>query len=323
MRLNTFQLVETDDPTTWDHWVEQSPQGTVFCTSSFLQSLGTPFRLFTVKVNTEIVALLPLLEDDAGDVIRYPFTPYQGILFVPRALVPPHRQVVEEFRITEFLIGELTTRYKRIYLPLSWRFCDLRPFLWHNYGKANAPHFVVQPRYTALLNLHSLDTSIYPQTVRACRRQELRKAGSLHVSEHTDIEAFLSLYASTFSRQGIDVETKNLQLVRNITTNAIDHGYGRLSACTTADGIGAISLFVYDKKRAYYLFAANAPALRNTGASTRLMFDNIQEAKRRGLEELDFVGANSPSRGDFKLSFNAQLQLYFELSYSTTGISVP
>ena len=323
MNVGALQLAETADLAAWDAWVEQSPQGTVFCKSTFLQSLNARFRLFTVVANTQVIALLPLLEDDAGQVVRYPFTPYQGILFLPRASNSPHRRVVDEFRITEFLIGELTTRYQRIDLALSWQFADLRAFLWHNHGVADAPHFVAQPRYTALLDLRSLDASSYPQAVRACRRQELRKAASLQVSEHTDLDAFSVLYASTFSRQGIEVDAQRLQLVRSIATSAIRYGYGRLSACTSEDGVGAMNLFVYDRKRAYYLFAANDPALRNTGASTRLMFDSILEAKQRGLDELDFVGVNSPARGDFKLSFNARLQLYFELGYAANGTRAP
>ena len=323
MKASALQLVETADLAAWDAWVEQSPQGTVFCKSTFLQSLNARFRLYTVVANTQVIAVLPLLEDDAGQVVRYPFTPYQGILFLPRTSTSPHRRVVDEFRITEFLINELTARYQRIDLALSWQFADLRPFLWHNHGVAGAPHFVVQPRYTALLDLRSLDASSYLQSVRACRRQELRKAGKLQVSEHADLDAFSLLYASTFSRQGINVDAQRLQLVRSIANSAIRNGYGRLSACTTADGVGAMNLFVYDSKRAYYLFAANDPALRNTGASTRLMFDSILEAKQRGLDELDFVGVNSPARGDFKLSFNTRLQLYFELCYAANGISAP
>ena len=54
---------------------------------------------------------------------------------------------------------------------------------------------------------------------------------------------------------------------------------------------------------------------RQGGAATRLMLDSIFEAKRRGLVELDFVGVNSPDRGDFKLSFNPELKPYFEVQY--------
>ena len=62
MKADALQLAETDDLTAWDAWVEQSPQGTVFCKSTFLQSLNARFRLFAVMANTQVVALLPLLE---------------------------------------------------------------------------------------------------------------------------------------------------------------------------------------------------------------------------------------------------------------------
>jgi hypothetical protein len=35
-----------------------------------------------------------------------------------------------------------------------------------------------------------------------------------------------------------------------------------------------------------------------------------------GLLEFDFVGANSPQRGDYKISFNADIKPYFSSSIS-------
>ena len=71
-----------------------------------------------------------------------------------------------------------------------------------------------------------------------------------------------------------------------------------------------MNLFLFDQRRAYYLFGANSPDLRATGGSTRLILDSILNARSRGLEEIDFVGVNSPKRGDFKLSFNPTLRLH-------------
>ena len=38
-------------------------------------------------------------------------------------------------------------------------------------------------------------------------------------------------------------------------------------------------------------------------------------AAAQGLAELDFVGVNSPARGDFKLSFDPALTGYFEIAH--------
>ena len=316
MNLKRLEFAEARHDADWDRFVAASPQGTVFSSTAFLQSLGAPFRRFVVYGSGGPLAQIAVVENGAGCAVRFPFTPYQGILFAP-GHSQPRQRVADEFRLTEFAIERLVERYSSLELALSWAFYDLRPFLWYNHGVVGAPVFDATPRYTALLDLAGIDVDRYPADVRSCRRQELKKASAFESGDSTDVDTFLDLYGSTFARQDIALGDDRLDLVRNITTMALQQGYGRLSACRTPDGVAAMSLFLYDRTRAYYLFAANDPALRHTGASTRLMFDNILEAKRRGLKELDFVGVNSPARGDFKLSFNPELKLYFDLTYGT------
>lgn len=313
--MSRIRVSEVDDDAAWDAGVAASAQGTVFCCSAYLRSLGQPFKRLAVQSGGKTVALIPVVEDDSGQRIVQPaFTPYQGILFLHDAAALPRQRVLDEYRIGEFVVAELAQRYREIAIALSWTFRDLRPFLWHNYHQAELPRFAVKPRYTALLDLGAIEADTFPAEARACRRQELRKAADYVVSEAPEIDRFIALYADTFARQDIALPATTIDRVRRITSAALANGYGRLSACITPQGVGSMYLFLYDARRAYYLFAANDPALRNSGAATRLMFDNIFEFKRRGLAELDFVGVNSPNRGDFKLSFNPELALYFEVA---------
>ena len=313
--MSALTLVEVNDDARWDAGVAASAQGTVFCRSAYLRSLGMPFRRLAVLCGGKTLALLPAVEDASGQcLVQPPFTPYQGVLFLHDAGALPRQRLLDEYRVAEFVVAELAMRYREIALTLSWTFQDLRPFLWHNYHLDDGPRFAVKPRYTALLKLDGASADSFAAQARACRRQELRKAADFTVSDLPDVERFLDLYAETFARQQIALAPEQLALVRRITEPALAQGYGRLSSCTTPQGVASINLFVYDQRRAYYLFAANDPALRHTGAATRLMFDNIVHAQQRGVAELDFVGVNSPNRGDFKLSFNPELRLYFEVA---------
>ncbi|MCB1995985.1 MAG: GNAT family N-acetyltransferase [Burkholderiaceae bacterium] len=313
--MSTLTLAEIDDDIAWDAAIEASEQATVFARSAHLQALGLPLRRLAVRAGGRTVALLPLVLDATREhVVAAPFTPYLGPLFVHEPAALPRQRVLDEYRIGEFLVTELTGRYPRIAMGLHWTVQDLRPFLWHNYHEAGAPRFTVSPRYTAVLDVADADVDRLAADARACRRQELRKASAHVLREHTDPDEFLRLYRATFERQDIALPAAMLAQVRRITEAALAHGYGRLSACETPDGPASMNLFVYDRRRAYYLFAANDPAQRATGAATRLMFDNLAEAGRRGLAEVDFVGVNSPNRGDFKLSFNPGLRLYFDVA---------
>ena len=311
-----LSLLETTDAAAWDARLPRSAQATMFCGTPFLNALGCRYRLFEVRDGQRVMALLPVTEDDAGArVLAMPFTPYQGLLFLHEPAAPNRQRVLDEFRIGECVATELATRYREVRLPLSWQVQDVRPFLWHNYHEKGASRYSVAPRYTAVLSLADLDESDYPMQTRACRRQELRKAAAFELSEDIAVDDFLGLYRRTFERQDIALDADTLARVRRICEAALAGGWGRLAGCITPQGLAAATLFTFDHARAYYLFSANDPAQRNSGAATRLMFDNILASRHRGLAELDFVGVNSPARGDFKLSFNPSLKLYFELHH--------
>lgn len=311
--LQQLQLQEADHDPEWDHLVARSPQGGIFSQRRFLQALGCRYRLWQILERGKIVALIAAIESENGeDLVQFPFTPNQGLLFLHEAHSLPRQRVLDEYRIGEFALAALGGHYRNISMSLSWLVQDVRPFLWYNYHQPQSGQFNLSPRYTALLALQQHTENDIAMLARACRRQEMKKAAACKLSFEADIGDFLRLYTQTFARQDIMLDAATLDLVARITQAALAGGFGCLSSCSTGQGVACAYLFLYDEKRAYYLFAANDPAQRGSGAATRLMFENIYAARRRGLEEMDFVGVNSPNRGDFKLSFGPQLALYFD-----------
>jgi len=316
MAVTPYDMSECANDETWARLLASSPQATVFSSTAFVNSLGYRYKRYVFGLSGRPIALCCAIEDDSGQAVVTPdYTPYQGLLFLDEGLRLPRQRVLNEFRVTEYAIAALTERYRSIAMLLSWQFDDVRPFLWHHHHQPELGQFNVTPRYTAVLALDATDEAGFAMQARACRRQELRKGAAYIVREERDIALFMELYAMTFARQDIAVPPANLALVARIVEDALRYGYGRLSSCVTPDGVAAATLFLFDERRAYYLFGANRPDLRHTGASSRLMFENISYAKRRGLSELDFVGVNSPNRADFKLSFNPELKLYFDLRF--------
>jgi hypothetical protein len=112
---------------------------------------------------------------------------------------------------------------------LSWNFQDMRPFSWHNYHEEHAPHFTTRAQYTAVLDIGAMEPESYPSQVRACRRQELKKASNFSLTYAAQPDDFLRIYTSTFARQGIALEGARVELVRSIIVHAVEHDYGRHS----------------------------------------------------------------------------------------------
>ena len=99
-----------------------------------------------------------------------------------------------------------------------------------------------------------------------------------------------------------------------ITKNALKNNYGRLSICYYENVPASASFLLIDKKRSYHLFGANNPEYRQQRLYSKIITENIVFTKKLGLKEFDFVGINSPQRGNFKISFNADILPYFSSS---------
>jgi hypothetical protein len=313
--VSPYVLRPCTDMVAWDALVDASPQGHVFSKSAFLQSLGTPFTCYEVTTpQGEVLAGAAILEDGKR-MVRAPFsfTPHQGILFANSvAKQASQKRLTIEFRLTEFLIANLLGVYENFSMALSPFINDLRPFLWHNHGQEGQPKFEIKHRYTGYVNLQNFDLSDFLTTVRTVRRQEYKKS-QVQIHKSTDLPLFLRLYKQTFERQGLAIDVSTLALVQRICEQSMAQGCGYLSTANVGDCTASMAFFVTDTHSAYYLFGANDPALREINASSKLLLNNIALSAQQGLQRFDFVGVNSPQRGDFKLSFNAELAPYQEV----------
>ena len=65
----------------------------------------------------------------------------------------------------------------------------------------------------------------------------------------------------------------------------------------------------------YYQYGATDPEFRNSGGSVLIMLNNIKKGIENGFKQFDMAGVNSPNRGDFKISFNAEPKPYYHVSF--------
>ena len=310
-----YVLSVCSDMLAWDALVNESPQGHVFSSCAFLESLGAPYTCYVVTSPQGEVLAGAVIMQDGNQMARAPFafTPHQGILFAKSiSSLGQQKRLTAEFRITAFFIQTLLNFFSNFSMALSPYFKDLRPFQWHNYGKNDSPQFEIRQRYTGHVSLIDFEINSFLSTVRTVRRQEYRKTLAVIEPSH-DLKSFLKLYQQTFDRQGIAIDGQILSLVESICSKALENGYGYLSGAQVDGQAASMAFFVTDSKCAYYLFGANDPDLRDANASSKLLIDNIATFAAKGLGKFDFVGVNSPQRGDFKLSFNAELISYQEV----------
>jgi hypothetical protein len=260
-----------------------------------------------------------VLLDARGAPLRaaHPLTMYQGLLHADPGATPHHRRIGRELAATQAFVGALLERYAGCCLSQSWRFGDLRGFLWYHYHEPERGRFAVDVGHAGVLDVAPYASfDAYLAAVRTVRRYEYRKArAAVEVRDLDDLDVLDALHAKTFARQGLAREAHEARLVRAVARAACAGGYGALRGAWVDGRPASAALFLFDDRTAYYLVGANDPAYRDSYASTVLLFEMIRGAMARGAREVDFVGVNSPARGDYKVSFNAQVHPYFVLRY--------
>jgi hypothetical protein len=316
----SYLFEECQDLEIWDEFVAKSLQSNIFCFSKFITLTYTNFKLYFVKKNGNVMLGCILILDSKGKNSISPFM-YQGVLFDKYMQdLPSHRFSKITLDLFEFLIISLEKYYDHIALSLHYTIKDIRAFQWFNYHEVEKKRIKIIPRYTGILNMENSSSfdSIFKQS-RKVRRQEYHKSikNGFNVSLSKDIGVLDDLHESTFLRQGVKRTDVEKLLVRKVSEIAIDEGFGRLLICSNNHGEPvSASMFLLDDVRGYYLVGATNPKFRNDGVGSLVMFEQIKMCYEDGLTAVDFIGINSPQRGDFKSSFNAKSELYFDLKYT-------
>ncbi len=322
--LERISLDNQTDREAWNSFVESSEQGTVFSRVDYLEAINEPAGLWYCYKNQELKAAIAVIESDNGKSTDFhEFVIYNGIMFAPDHLDQNRSQVISErFRCTCFIVSRLVEKYDRICLSLSPGFVDIRPFLWHNYGQEGKPYFITDVRFTSFVNIDGFadassdeDVSLFSST-SASRRQEIRYAvkKAVYVNEEFQIELFMDFYQNTLLRQQINVGTQFLHDLQNLILNLKTSELVRMFVAYTAEKkIASIAIFGINSKRAYYLFGANNPDLRNSHTGTAVLWEAFRALNKSGVKEVDLEGINSPRRGYFKLSFGGSITPYYRL----------
>lgn len=210
-----------------------------------------------------------------------------------------------EKEILESLINEIP-RNLDIGIRLHHSLKNHLPFYWAGYDQTT--------RYTYILKNVKSTPRIW-DGFRDNIRREVRKAESrvgLKINNEPDIKLFYDLSEMTFKRQNIKMPY-NLEALKNLDQTCAEKKCRKMYFAEDHDGkVHAAIYIVWDEKTAYYLMGGANPDLRNSGATSFLMWQAIQDMAEI-VEEFDFEGSMIPTVERYFRSFGAEPIPYFSL----------
>ena len=192
--------------------------------------------------------------------------------------------------------------------------CDyLFPFRWKG--------FVLHLAYSYRIeDIH--DSNLIWGVLADNIRREIKKAQKiLTVEDNHTIDDLIFMQNKTFERQGRKNHGSN-ELLKRLDKTLTDHDARKLLCAVDEKGrIHAASYFVYDSKCCYYLIGGGDPELRNSGASSLLMWEGIKFASSVSCS-FDFEGSMIEPIERFFRAFGGIPTPYWRVTKLNTALSI-
>lgn len=267
----------------YDDLVEDSPQGSVFATSWWLDAVAEGrWRANAVDDDGEVAAAWPTVVRTTrwGEVHEGgPLTPFLGPLFRPEASDLKRRS--NEVKRLEELVAALGSA-AHVEARCNPAFDYWTPLAWH--GFTQTTHYTWRlPRLDDLDELLGNARNVRPEIRKAEKRGVEVVEGSL--------EDFQAVHSETVEHQQIEDAARNRLALRRIEAAAASREARFILLARDADGrVHAGGYFVRDGRWVYYLVGASEPSLRSSGASSLLLWKAIERAAGLGVG-FDFEGS--------------------------------
>lgn len=294
----------------YNQFVATSPQGTLFCTTWWLDTVAPgSYQILTVEKDTKIQAAWPLVSKSAklsGPIITMaPLTPWLGVLYEPMPAAKLTSQLSTQKELATELIQRLP-RFGRLHVNFHRNFEYWLPFYWQDFQQTT--------RYTYIFeNLSDLE-AIWAG-LRENIRREIRKARreGIIVESSDDLEGFWRIHTMTFTRQNL-TPPYPFELVQRLDQVCRERNTRRIFVGRDQAGeIHAVAYIVWDHQSAYYLMGGGDPDKRSSGVTSLVMWEAIKFAATVA-NSFDFEGSMLEPVERFFRAFGARPCPYFQIS---------
>jgi len=301
-------LAPEDSLDEWDCFVDESPQGCVFCRSWWLGAVAPHrFTILTLRRGGRIVAGIPMFHTCK---LRYhaihmpPLTQTLGVLLAPPTSDSYEKRLSSEMETMEQLIAAIP-QANYFSVNLSPALTNWLPFYWAGYRQTT--------RYSYVLpDLSDLD-AVFSGFAHS-KRKNIKKAEK-EVTVHADLASaeFYANHRLTLSSQGRTISYTHALFERLYEASYV-HEAGKTWYAVDRNGnLHATIFVVFDRHSAYYLISSIDPRFRNSGAATLLLKEAISFVSQ-WTNRFDFEGSMIREVEHSFRKFGAIQTPYFNIS---------
>lgn len=239
------------------------------------------------------VAGMPLLTQKLGPWIKYPDNQSYA------------KRLEYEKKIINKLVENIPHNIARYTQNFDYSVTNWQPFYWNNFTQSTRYTYVIE-------NLSDLN-NIYKSMQSKIRTDIKKSLKFVHVEISNNIEEFYKINKMTFARQGRCIPY-SLEFLGKLDAILLEKHARRIYiAKDNEDRIHAAIYIIWDEDSTYYLMGGGDPELRNSGATSLLIWEAIKFASTVS-KKFDLEGSMLEPVERFFRGFGTVQKPYFTIS---------
>jgi hypothetical protein len=300
------KLLESSHYEQWDSFVEQSPQGDVFCYSWWLEAITkSHFNILVIIENDEIVAGIPVAFDDQNKINQPPVTRTLGVLYKTQGTLPQQKQISNQRKWLDALLEQLPLE-NFVQMCMHHSFTDWLPFRWKGFRQTT--------RYTYIINyggktINDLRNNLKPDNKRIIKRA---LENGIRIETTNDFDLVYHYVTLSYKRQGLEFRISYNDL--KLLDDAVRSRGNRVifKAIDNANQVHAILYVVFNHKSAYGLLAGSDSKLRKMGGDTLVTWEALKYFSDK-VKYYNFGGSDIERIEMHLRGFGGVLTPYFQI----------
>lgn len=301
-------------PKQWDEFVVGTKQKSIFAISDYQTVSPITNSYYLVKIDNE--NLLGYLFPDDSVLTNYSL--YQGIFYKYENFQEMGKNY-DLGEITAQVITKHLQKKKSLNISLHHSIKDVR-FIYKlgKFLEKKKINVKIEVKYTGIIDLTNLDSfEDYFSNIRNVRRQEYNKFKKLEfiLDLNGSADVMFKLLDLTFSRQQISLSLNEKKSRDYLIRGILEKKLAKILVVRNQENNQPMSALIFSsfENNAYYMFGGTDPQYRRSGVSTFLILEFIKLLWKKKINKIDVCGINSPNRGDYKTSLNAEPLPYYDI----------
>ncbi len=241
-------------------------------------------------------------------ILKMPtLTPYMNLWLRNSTSWKTEYRLSFERSVLKRLISQLpSTAFSLQMYPPTFK--NWLPFWWKDYQIEPMMNYVIE----GLDDVPSVWTNL-----KGTVRNKIRKAQKVGVTVEIrdDFDTFYQLFRQTVDRIGFNTGVSE-QVLRQLHTEIQQQNGGKIFfAVDTSGAIHAALYVLWDKTKALYWISTTNEKAGNSGATSLLLWEVLQELSRRGIRRFEATGSMVENLESFITSFGAKQETYWKITH--------